>query len=102
MRVHMRALFVSDGMPAFWLTINPADLRNPLVLKLAVDISCDDLSAQAQRMRQSTVNMNPVAVAQFFHQICSGVFGALLAVGTNKTGVLGEVANYFGVVETNG
>ena len=103
MRVHMRALFVSHGVPAFWMTINPADLKNPLVLKLAgVELSSDDLSPEAQRVRQTTANMNPVAVAQFFHQICTGVFDALLATGTDRIGILGQVSNYFGVVETNG
>jgi hypothetical protein len=46
--------------------------------------------------------MNPVAVAQFFHHICTGVFDALLAAGKGRTGIFGEVSNYFGVVETNG
>jgi hypothetical protein len=103
MRSHMRALFVCLGMPAFWLTINPADLKNPLVLILAgVDLSCNDLTAEAQRIRHITATMNPVAVAQFFHKICTGVFDVLLAAGTNRSGILGQVSNYFGVVETNG
>ena len=42
--------------------------------------------------------MNPVAVTQFFHHICVGVFDALLTAGN---GILGDVSNYFGVVETN-
>ena len=43
-----------------------------------------------------------MAVAQFFHQICTGVFNVLLAAGTNQPGIFGQVSNYFGVVETNG
>src|SRR5947209_12924914 len=35
MRLHIRALFVEFGPAAFWLTINPSDLRDPLVVKLA-------------------------------------------------------------------
>src|SRR5271155_3937059 len=35
MRLHIRALFIEFGPAAFWLTINPSDLRDPLVLKLA-------------------------------------------------------------------
>jgi hypothetical protein len=43
-RVHMRAIFVSDGMPGYWLTINPADLNSPIVVILAgVALSCDEL-----------------------------------------------------------
>lgn len=30
--------------------------------------------------------MNTVAVTKFFHRICTGVFDALLAAGTNRTG----------------
>ncbi|KAH7021700.1 hypothetical protein B0J12DRAFT_548646, partial [Macrophomina phaseolina] len=31
MRSEIRGLIARYGMPAFWLTINPSDLRNPLV-----------------------------------------------------------------------
>ena len=102
-RVHMRALFVSHGMAGVWLTINPADLTCPIVVTLAgVTLSSDELSTEARRIRRLTAQMNPVAVAQFFHHICVGVFDALLAAGKDRMGILGEVSNYFGVVETNG
>ena len=99
----MRALFVSDGVPGFWMTINPADLSCPMVVTLAgVTLSCDELSTETRRIRRLTAQMIPVAVAQFFHHICAGVFDALLAAGKDRTGILGDVSNYFGVVETNG
>jgi helitron helicase-like protein/PIF1-like helicase len=102
-RVHMRALFLSHGMAGVWLTINPADLTCPMVLTLAgVTLSSDELTTEARRIRRLTAQMNPVAVAQFFHHICVGLFDALLAAGKGKMGILGEVSNYFGVVETNG
>src|SRR5467141_1961478 len=102
-RVHMRALFLSGGMPGVWLTINPADLTCPIVVKLAgVTLPSDELSTEARRIRRLTAQMNPVAVAQFFHHLCVGVFDALLAAGKDRMGILGEVSNYFGVVETNG
>jgi hypothetical protein len=69
-RLHMRAMFVSDGMPGYWLTINPADLNSPIVIVLAgVTLSCDELETEARRIRRVTAQMNPVAVAQFFHHI---------------------------------
>jgi hypothetical protein len=46
--------------------------------------------------------MNPVTVAQFFHAICTGIFNALFRAGTGEDGILGNILNYFGVVETNG
>ncbi len=30
----LKALMVANGMPVFWITINPADLRYPLVIRL--------------------------------------------------------------------
>ena len=34
-RSEIKGLIARYGMPAFWLTINPSDLKNPLVLQLA-------------------------------------------------------------------
>jgi helitron helicase-like protein len=42
------------------------------------------------------------AVAQFFHHTCKAVLEDLLATKSGGTGILGDVSNYFGVVETNG
>ena len=90
-------------MPAFWMTINPSDLRNPLVLILA-GIECpeDILSSANAAIRHATATSNLVAVAQFFNHICKGIFKGLLRSYTGQIGILGEVSNHFGVVETNG
>lgn len=54
-RVQMRAIFIGDGMPGYWLTINPADLNSPIVVVLAgVSLSCDELSIEARRIRRVT------------------------------------------------
>ena len=51
-------------MAAVWFTINPADLKNPLVIRLAgIELFFNNLSPEAQRIWWVTVNMNPVAVA---------------------------------------
>lgn len=39
--MHIKALMVSDGMPTLWVTLNPSDLRRPLVLSLGVDLGTD-------------------------------------------------------------
>jgi hypothetical protein len=39
MRVRLRGLFIEYGLAAFWLTINPSDLRDPLVIKLGIEKS---------------------------------------------------------------
>jgi len=45
---------------------------------------------------------NPVAVAEFLDHICRAVLEDLFATNSNDIGVLGDVSNHFGVVETNG
>ena len=94
-RSEIKGLIACYGMPAFWMTINPSDLRNPLVLQLA-GIT---LPAATAAIRQATATSNPVAVAQFFHHTCNDVFNGLLGTDTGRTGILGEIANHFGVVE---
>ena len=103
MRSEIRGLIVRLGMPAFWITINPSDLRSPLVINLAgVEYSDDFLSASNSALRAATATSNPVAVASFFHSVCTAVLDGLFASGSNCAGILGDVSNHYGVVETNG
>jgi hypothetical protein len=71
MRLHIRALFIEFGHPAFWLTINPSDLRDPLVIKLAgVTLPISDFQKATAALRRKTANMNPAAVAVLW-MICT-------------------------------
>jgi hypothetical protein len=100
MRSKIRGLIVRGGMPAIWITGNPSDLRNPLVLLLAgVEIA---LPAANAAMRHAIATSNPVAVAQFFHHTCKAIFDGLLRSHTGQAGIFGQVSNHFAVVETNG
>ena len=90
-------------MPGFWMTINPSDLRNPLVLILAgIEYNADDFPTASAAIRRTTATSNPVAVAQFFDHICKGVFDSLLHSHTGQMRILGQVSKHFGVVEMNG
>jgi Helitron helicase-like domain at N-terminus len=104
MRLHIRALFIEFGPPAFWLTINPSDLRDPLVIKLAgVTLPKNGFEKTTAALRRKTANMNPTAVAVFFHKVCTAVLEALIAPKDDGVmGILGDVSTYFGVVESNG
>ena len=103
MRLLLRGLLVEYGLPAFWLTINPSDLRDPLVVKLAgVTIPQDALRRANAAFRRKTANMNPAAIAVFFDKVCTGVLEALIKPAGGEIGILGEVSTYFGAVETNG
>ena len=84
-------------MPGFWITINPSDLRNPLVVILAgVEYSGDIFAAANAAVRHAVATSNPVAVAEFFHHICKAVLEGLLATASKQTGILGDVSNHFG------
>ena len=103
MRSNIRGIIVRYGMPGFWITINPSDLRNPLVVILAgVEYSGDIFAAANAAIRHAAATSNPVAVAEFFHHVCKAVLEGLLATASEQMGVLGDVSNHFGVVETNG
>lgn len=75
MRVEMKSMVVRYGVPAFWFTLNPSDLRNPLFLKLSgveLDLA-DNIEDQTccfpSNFCAVTATMNPSSVASFFHYI---------------------------------
>lgn len=103
MRSEIRGMVERYGMPAFWITINPSDLRKPLVLILAgVEYTGDILNTANATIREAIATSNPVAVATSFHHVCNAVLTGLLASGCEDLGILGDVSDHFGVVETNG
>jgi hypothetical protein len=54
LRAEIRGQIIRYGMPAFWVTINPSDLRNPLVLILAGVEFSGDIFAAATYKDQDT------------------------------------------------
>jgi hypothetical protein len=71
MRNEIRALIMEKGLPSFFITINPADIYNPLVKFLAgSEIDIDNLLPEQvpEYMEQSIlVAKNPFLAAQFFN-----------------------------------
>lgn len=55
----------------------------------------------AEEFGRATAMINPVAVAQFFEAVCTGISKRLLATGSIKDSLLGPVLMYFGTVEIN-
>jgi hypothetical protein len=103
MLAEIRGLLVREEMPAFWMTINPSDLQNPLVLIFAGDQhSSDTFPTAVPAIHHIVARSDPVAVARFFHSTCKAVLDGLLGSKPNNFGIFGDVSNYFGVVESNG
>jgi hypothetical protein len=59
------------------------------------------LLSTAKTIRSIAIR-NPVLVAEFFSLTMKAFFEALIRTGTGESGILGEVSNHAGVVETNG
>jgi helitron helicase-like protein len=94
---------IRSGTPTWWVTINPSDLRNPVVLRLVGEnFGSDALPAATAAVIRATATSNPVAIARFFHNTCSALFTGLLGSNSKHMGVLGDISNHYGVVESNG
>lgn len=90
---------VSYGFFTLWVTINPSDLRYPLVLILA-DVSFFTAIDQTvfRKMQDYTAIMNLVAIVQFFH---IAIIDHLMASG-RQNGLLEPISHHYNLVETNG
>jgi hypothetical protein len=72
-------------MPAFWITFNPSDSRNPLGLIFAEVLFSGDIFAAANSaIREAAATWNPVvvAVAEVFYHVCKATFDGLLGSNT--------------------
>ncbi|CAN0560927.1 unnamed protein product, partial [Ectocarpus sp. 12 AP-2014] len=93
------------GQPLIWITVNPADIDSPIVVKMCgVDI---DVSSKLKANFPDYVDKlrlvanDPVASADFFHNTIDGVLSCLLRFGTSDGdgGILGRVKGYVGMTE---
>lgn len=110
MRNELRALMVTHGTPHFYITINPADLYNPIVKLLsgaAIDVDRLLPEQVPDPWQQSIlVARNPVAAAKFFHTYIRSFIKTLLRHSPGdpepSEGVLGVTKAYYGCVEAQG
>lgn len=110
MRNEIRALTVNVGLPSFFITVNPADTRNPIVKFLAGnDIDIDALLPEQvpKPWEQSIlIAKNPVIAAQFFDIYIKAFISTVLGYEVTKKdltgGVLGLVKAHYGCIEAQG
>lgn len=96
---------IQMGQPLFWMTLNPADVNSPIVMKVAgfdIDVSSrlkDDMPTYCDRLRLTAGD--PVACADFYHDTVAAVLTSLLRFGApdGDGGVLGRVKAYVGMTE---
>lgn len=112
MRNHIRATMHELGSPTFYLTLNPADIYNPLVKFLAgADIDIDKLlpdQVPGYWEQSIMVARNPFLASRFFDIYMKAFIKCLLGFdpstkrATPDGGVLGHVSAYYGCVESQG
>lgn len=110
MRNEIRALMVDKGLPSFYITINPADIYNPLVKFLAgAEIDVDNLLPEhvPNYVEQSIlVAKNPAVAAKFFNIYMKAFIKCILGYDPKEKfiegGILGHVNGYYGCVEAQG
>jgi hypothetical protein len=110
MRNEIRGLMIEKGLPSFYITINPADVFNPIVNFLAgaeIDVDALLLEEVPNYWDQSVlVAKNPVVAAQFFNIYMKAFISALLGYDPDQKvlegGILGVVKAYYGCVEAQG
>lgn len=110
MRNEIRGLMMDRGLPSFYITINPADVFNPLVKFLAgseIDIDClmpDDVPNS--REQSLLIARNPAVAARFFNIYMKAFISAILGYDPKQEnlegGILGITKAYYGCVEHQG
>ena len=111
MREEIRSMIVSLGALCLFITINPADLYNPLVRVLAgEDLSLDSFPADSGPNRtffnqSQFIATNPVVAAQFFDIYLNTFFSSILAHSPDKEkrkGLFGYTKAFYGCAEAQG
>ena len=87
------------GLPLIWFTLNPKDIGNIFVVRLAgEEISLDEPGIKS-KLLQLTIK-NPSLVAQFFHVVVTSFFACFFKTLSKEPGIFGTVTSHFGIVES--
>ena len=87
------------GIPLIWFTLNPKDIGNIFVVRLAGEEVSMDGTGLGSKLLQLTLK-NPSLVAQYFHVIVSAFFSCFFKTLSKEPGIFGTVTSHFGVVES--
>ena len=101
---------IEKGMPCFFITINPADIYNPIVKFLGgAEINLNNiLPEQVPNYREQAILVakNPFVAAKFFNIYMKAFISAVLGYEPDERkiegGILGLVKAYYGCVEAQG
>ena len=102
MRNEIWSMISQLGAPSWFITLSPADSRHPICLYYAdKDIEFRPELRSANE-RNLLVAQNPVAASRFFDFMVRMFIKHVLGIGTDHSGLYGDTAGYYGVVEQQG
>jgi hypothetical protein len=115
-RVSMRSKVWSStivwGPPSLWVTLNPADIQDPIAQVIAgADIDLDSFcntSGPDYAQQTKNISSDPFASAKFFHFMINILLETMFGIKKTKNGVqrqagvFGIIQGYIGTVEAQG
>ncbi len=110
MQNEIHGLMIDKGLPSFYITINLADIYNPVISFLAgseIDVN-DILGGDLPKYLDQTILVvkNPVVAARFFNTYLKAFIKCILGYNSDKNNwdgwVLGVVKAHYGCVEVQG
>ena len=109
MHEEIRSMVAQHGVPSFFITINPADVYNPLISFLAgKDIDIENLPASYKFdyfTQSKLIAENPVLASRFFDIYMNYFYLSVLgytAGWQRKKGLFGYTKAFYGCVEAQG
>jgi hypothetical protein len=111
MRNEIHGMMMELGLPSFFITVNPADIYNPVVKFLAsAEIDVDHLTdGQVPDYWEQSVLIarNPIVAVRFFNLYLKAFIQTVLGFDSSTSpnltiGILGVVKGYYGCVEAQG
>lgn len=87
------------GIPLIWFTLNPKDIGNIFVVKLAgEEVPLDGTTVKSVLLQMTLKNLS--LVAQYFHVIVRAFFTCFFKTLSLEPGIFGTVSSHFGIVES--
>ena len=102
MRNEIWSLIAHKGAPLWYITLSPADVKNPIALYYADRDVMFKPDIRAPEERYRPIAGNPVACARFFNFMVEQFIKHVLGVASDHLGLYGETSAYYGTIEQQG
>ena len=103
-RNDIRAYMIHFGLPTFYITINPVDVHNPLILFIGgLKIDLDSLSLERSIFRSNFVKKNHFLQAIYFNMVIDAFLDYIIGYSNDvlkSNGILGTTEANYGIVDS--